>query len=708
MTRKDKIKSFISDESYTPMNIKEIMCILCVPKQERDKLNKILDELESDGIIIKNRQNKYMSVENSNLKKGVFYSKSKGYGFVITDVDEEKFYIAPSDTKNAYNKDSVLIRITRRFDDNDSRCSEGQVVKILSHSDDGIVGVFYKERNFGFVVPDNKSFGSDIYIPKKYTENVKNGQKVVVKIEKWPDGDKNPEGKIEEIIGYPNEKGVDILSVIREYGFEEEFSYKAELSALSYGDRVYEDQLDDRKDFRDHLIFTIDGDDSKDFDDAVEIEKTSSGYRLGVHIADVSYYVSENSVLDIEARKRGTSVYFPDKVIPMLPKRLSNGICSLNPECDRLTLSVIMDFDSDGAMTNHIICESVIQSKYRMTYNNVTKILSGDENLTNEYKELNDSIQTMNELSQILRKRRMSKGSIDFDFPEIKVKLDENGKAVDVYKYYSTEAHKIIEEFMLAANTCVAEEMHWSEIPFIYRIHEKPSPSKTSDLASFLGRLGLRLKGSKDSPHSGAFADVLKTIKGSEKEAVISKYMLRTLMKAKYSTENCGHFGLAFPYYCHFTSPIRRYPDLVIHRIIKEHLKYGITDKRKRFLQNFAQKAAKSSSDAEIRAMEAEREVDDMKKAEFMSQYIGKSFPAVITSVTSFGVFCQTEFGIEGLISMTDLDDDYYLFDEKTLTLNGKHTSKTYAIGDEIKICVKKSDPVTREIDFIAESGEII
>ncbi len=705
MTKKEKIMAFISHKDYKPMNVREIMCVLSVPKQEKEKLALILDELEAEGIVYKNTKNRYAAIADTGFIKGIFYSKPKGYGFVITD-DDNKFFINPSATKGAYNKDSVLIKITRKFEKSDDRCSEASIIKVLSHSSNSIVGLFKKERNFGFVIPDNKTFGSDIYISKKNSENIMNGQKVVVKIIKWPEGDKNPEGAIEEIIGFPDEKGVDIKSVIHEYGLPEKFSEKAELSALSFGDKVYTEQLDGREDFRKHLIFTIDGDDSKDFDDAVEIERTKEGFRLGVHIADVSYYVAENSVLDIEARKRGTSVYFPNCVIPMLPKRLSNGICSLNPNEDRLTLSVIMEFDSDGTMTNHKICESVICSKYRMTYNKVSDILDGNENLISEYAEIYDSITIMHELSSILRERRMAKGSIDFDFPEVKVKLDENGKAIDVYKYHSTAAHKIIEEFMLAANVCVAQQMFWSEIPFVYRIHEKPSPEKTAEFVRFISRFGFHLKGSRDNPHSGAFAEVLKQIKGTDKELIISKLMLRSLMKAKYSDENMGHFGLSFPYYCHFTSPIRRYPDLVIHRIIKEHLKYGIADNRYRFLKSFAAKAAKTSSEAEIRAMEAERDADDMKKAEFMSQHIGKTFHTTITSVTSFGIFCQTDFGIEGLISMVDLDDDYYEFDEKTLTLVGKHTQKTYSIGDELDICVKRADPTEREIDFVIESGE--
>lgn len=704
MSRKDKILSFISDDEYVPMSIKDMMAVLGVPKDARGELLEILDTLESEGKIYKNIKNKYLPIKSSGYLKGVFYLKAKGYGFVITD-DDEKFFISPSKTGGAFNKDNVLIKVTKK-DNSSDKCSEGVVVKILSHGTDRIVGTFTRERNFGFVIPDSKAFGSDIYISKKHCSAASNGQKVVVKITKWPTNTDNPEGIIDEVLGYENEKKVDIKSIMREYGLCEEFPQKVELSAYAFGDKVYEEELDGRADFRDRLIFTIDGDDARDFDDAVEIEKTTDGYRLGVHIADVSYYVSENCALDIEAKKRGTSVYLPGSVVPMLPKHLSNGLCSLNPNCDRLTLSVIMDFDADGKICGHKITESVIHSKYRMTYDNVSAILSGDKELCKKYSELTDTICMMNELSDKLKANRMAKGSIDFDFPEVKVVLDENGKAVDVYKYRSTKAHSIIEEFMLAANVCVAEEMFWSEIPCVYRIHEKPSPEKINTFAKFAAQFGFFLKGSRDNPHSSSFAEILKKIKGNNKELVISKFMLRSLMKAKYSETNLGHFGLSFSHYCHFTSPIRRYPDLVVHRIIKEHLKYGITDNRKKFLNGFVRSCAKSSSEAEINAMEAEREASDMKKAEYMSNHIGEVFHATVTSVTSFGMFAQTDFGIEGLISVSDLEDDYYEFDEKLLTLIGKHTGKNYTVGDEFDIIVKRADPKEKEIDFVLESGD--
>ncbi|MBR5506807.1 MAG: ribonuclease R, partial [Clostridia bacterium] len=662
MSRKNRILEFIKDENYTPMTIKDIMAVLCVPKENKTELEAILNSLENEGKIYRNSKNRYVSSESAGFVKGIFNSKSRGYGFVVTD-DDEKFYIYPEDTKGAYNKDTVLVKVVRRFHSSD-RCDEAKIIKILSHSDQPIVGKFTDSKNFGFVVPDQKDYGWDVYIPKKNFAGAKDGQKVLVKITKWPDNSSNPEGVIEEVLGFEGEKDVDIKSVLYEHSIDTEFPQKVILSAISFGDKVYEEELDNREDLRGNLIFTIDGDDSKDFDDAVEIEKTTDGYRLGVHIADVSYYVSENSALDIEAFKRGTSVYLPGFVCPMLPKQLSNGICSLNPGVDRLTLSVIMDFDLCGNLISHNIYESVIKSKYRMTYNDVSKILDGDKMLCRKYAEILPSIRNMSELAKKLKSNRMTKGSIDFNFPETKIITDENGKPIDVYMYHPTESHSIIEEFMLAANICVAQEMFWAEIPSVYRIHESPSKEKMSDFSRFLGYMGYTIKGKKDNPHPGAFSDILKKIKGTKKELLISKVMLRSLMKAKYS-ENClGHFGLGFSHYCHFTSPIRRYPDLVVHRILKEHLKYGIDEKRERFLSKFVIKAAKASSFAEVRAMEAQRDGEDMKKAEFMKARIGKVYDVTITSVTSFAIFAQTDFGIEGMISYRDLEDDYYEFDE--------------------------------------------
>ncbi len=704
MTRKEKILGFMSEKEYKPMSIKDFMALLSIPKSDRNELETIMSELQNEGHVYKNTKNKYVLIKNSEFCTGVFSPSGKGYGF-INDSDGERYYVASGDTNHALNKDKVLFKIIKQTSSSD-RCSEARIIKVISHSSDPFVGTFFKQKNFGFVVPDNKSYTQDVYISKKNFESAKNGQKVMCKITVYPTGKENPEGIITEVLGYPDENGVDIKSIIKEHGLNETFSERSILNALSFGDRIYPEEYENREDFRNNMVFTIDGDDSKDFDDAVELTKSENGYCLSVHIADVSYYVTENSALDIEARKRGTSVYFPGYVIPMLPEKLSNGICSLNPDCERLTLSVLMNFDKDANMISHKICESVICSKHRMTYNNVTAILNGDKRLRNKYAEIVSILEDMNEFSAKLKAKRMSRGSIDFDFPETKITVNEEGKAIDVYKSYNTIAHSIIEEFMLCANVCVAEEMFWCEIPFIFRIHEKPTPEKISAFSKFISFLGLNLKGKADSPHPRSFADILNQIKGKPEELMVSKIMLRSLMKAKYSHENCGHFGLGFQHYCHFTSPIRRYPDLVIHRIIKEHIKHGITPNRHRFLAGFVEKAALSSSDAELRAMEAERSYEDMKKAEYMESKVGNVYEVRITSVTNFGFFAETEFGIEGLVSVRDLEDDYYEFDESKMILCGTHFHKTFSIGDKLKIKVKRADKTMREIDFVVESGE--
>jgi len=704
MNRKEKIYSFIQDKSYKPMTIKDMIILLSVPKTDKEKFLDILSELESEGKIYKNSKNRYEPIAGSGFVKGIFSSKGKSYGFVVTD-DDERIFINPSDTSGAYDKDVVLIKKTVTSH-SAQKSSEGKIIKIISHGIETITGTYEAKNNFAFVVPDSKTFKSDIYISKKHCVPDANGKKVAVKITKWPEGDKKAEGIIEKVLGFEDEKNVDMECILAEFGLNLEFPQKVLLSALSFGNRVYEEELSGREDFRDRLIFTIDGDDAKDFDDAVEIEKTSSGYVLGVHIADVSYYVSENSAIDNEARKRGTSVYLPSFVVPMLPEHLSNGLCSLNPDCDRLTVSVIIEFDHGGTILNYKITESVINSKYRMTYKKVLGILEGDAELSEEYREITKSIQIMNELREKLKSNRMKNGSIDFAFPEVKIILDDNGKPSDIYKEYPDNAHSLIEEFMLCANVCVAREMFYGELPAIYRILEKPTADKVNDFSRFVSRLGHILRTQSDNPHPRAFADLLQAIKGDKNELLISKVMLRSLMKAKYS-ENCsGHFGLGFENYCHFTSPIRRYPDLVVHRILKEHLRYTLSENRKKFLASFVQKSAKSSSKAELNAMEAEREASDMKKAEFMAERIGNVYDATISSVTSFGIFAETEFGIEGLISMTDLSDDYYEYDESSFTLRGRHKGKTYSIGDEIKIKVKRADIKYREIDFVIESGE--
>lgn len=705
MDRKKIIYEFMSDKIYTPMNFKQLCSVLCVPKNEKVNFLSLLTELENDGKIYKNSNNKYTVLSNSNLFKGRFSSTQKGFGFII-DENDEKFFVSPTDRKKALDGDTVLARITKQARNKD-KCNECKVVKILSHNPVPIVGKYIRDRNFGFVIADNRAFGTDIFIPKSKNHGAANNSKVTVKITKWPENDKKPEGEILEILGKSGAYDAEIKSILKKFDITDSFPKDVIKQTETLEKDILDIDISDRKDFRDKMIFTIDGDDSKDFDDAVSLEKNSDGYKLGVHIADVTHYVTENSPIDKEALKRGTSVYFPGYVTPMLPEILSNDLCSLKPNCDRLTLSVIIDFDFEGNIKNHEIYESVIRSKYRMTYNKVSAILNGDENTANDYPNTAKILQDMDKLAKTLKKKRIAKGSIDFDIPETKIDVDKNGEITDVYKYHSTSAHALIEEFMLAANKCVAEEMFWCEIPFIYRVHDKPSADKIKTFNKFISFFGYRLKGKPNNIHPKDFSDLLFKIKNTEKELLISKVMLRSLMKACYSEENIGHFGLDFKYYCHFTSPIRRYPDLAIHRIIKEYINCGINENRSPYLSDFVKRAAKSSSKSEIKAMDAERDTDDMMKAKYMERFIGQSFDGVISSVTSFGIFVQTLFGVEGLISMRDLDDDFYEYDDCSMTLIGKKFGKIYSIGDKIRITVKRSDPELREIDYTIWDGEI-
>ncbi len=695
MNRKQTLFKFLNDEKFPPLNIDDIMLMLDIPFDDREELIVLLGELIDEGKIIKTSKRKYASAKKLGYISGEFSLKERGFGFISNS--ENEYFVPSASTFGAMNGDTVLAKITTKA--TDDKKSEVQIIKILNHKNDKIVGTFLTSRNFGFVIADEAKLGYDIFISKKHFNKAKNEQKVVVQITKWPESNKKPEGKIIEVLGYPDEKGVDILSVIRKYNLETDFNEKAKNQCEHLDCTISEADIESRCDFRNKKIITIDGVDSRDFDDAVCVSENNGIYTLGVHIADVTHYVTENSPLDCEAMRRGTSVYFPDRVIPMLPFKLSNGICSLNPNEDRLTLSVVMDINKNGDIINHTVTEGIIRSCERMTYDDVNALLDGDTALKCKYSHIYNQILTMKELAEILYRKRQSSGSIDFDFPETKVKVDKSGKAIDVYKYESGISNKIIEEFMLAANKTIAEEFFWTDIPFVYRVHEKPTREKIDDFNFLAKRFGYK-KVSVTEPHPGEFAAILKKSKGTREEMIISKFMLRSLMKAKYSDKCLGHFGLSFEYYCHFTSPIRRYPDLAIHRIIKEFLRNGISEKRYSYYKKYAAEASLKSSEAEITAMEAEREANDIKKAEYMTDYIGETFNAVISSVTSFGFYAELENGIEGLVRMKDLTDDYYIFSESDLSLIGEHTKRTFKIGDKISIIVADSNPYTQQIDF--------
>lgn len=695
MNRKETITQFINDENYVPMRKKDIAAVLGIPKSDMDELSAILSELESEGKIILSSKNRYIAVDSSDVISGIFDATMRGFGFVCRD-GEDDIFIPPDDTKGAMDGDTVLVR--KAHPKSNEKRPEGKILKIITHAHETLVGTYHNQRNFGFVAVDDTKITDDIFISKSHNANAKDGQKVVVKITKWRDGDKKCEGEIIEILGNAYDSGVDVLCVLRKYGISQEFPQVVIDEARSLIPGITGDEIARREDFRTKTVITIDGTDAKDLDDAVCAERIDGGYELSVHIADVTHYVRENSPIDAEAFRRGTSVYFTDRVVPMLPVELSNNICSLNPHTNKLTLSVVMEISDDGELLSHRVVEGVISTAHRMTYDTVDKILLGDSETCAEYADIKDNILLMRELADILKTNRKKSGSIDFDFPETKIEVDQNGKPTNVYKYRTGVSNGIIEEFMLMANRTVAEAFYWLEVPFIYRIHEKPSADKIANFNSFLANMNMRIKGSE--PHPMEFARMLAEIRGTEREMLISKVMLRSLMKAKYSDSNEGHFGLAFRYYCHFTSPIRRYPDLAIHRIIKEYINGGLDADRAQHYAKFVTAAAKKSSEAEINAMQAEREVEDMKKAEYMCAHIGEEYDAIISSVTGFGFFAELENGIEGLVRLADMRDDYYHFNETSYTLIGERSGKTYKIGDKVRIIAAAANPSLRQIDF--------
>lgn len=588
-----------------------------------------------------------------------------------------------------------------------------------------VVGIFKNSRNFGFVIPDNKKvIGTDIFISKKDFKKAKNNQKVVVQVTKMPTKDRKAEGKIVEVLGSVNQAGIDMMSLIREYDLPYEFPEAVKREAEDMEEEVSKSEIANRLDLRSEEIFTIDGEDAKDLDDAVQVKKTENGtYILGVHIADVSHYVREDSFLDREAIIRGTSVYMLDRVIPMLPVELSNGICSLNAGKDRLTLSVIMEIDKNGKVISSDIKKEIIKVTERMSYKGVQTVLDNydknineieDENtraIVKKYEKYKEHFKKMEELAHILKERREKAGSLSLDIPETKVILDEDGYAIDITKYELCFANEIIEQFMLTANETVAEKFFWLEAPFIYRVHEEPDMEKVTELNKFLFNFGYKVKCSKETVHPTAFEEVLRKIKGTKEERIVSNLVLRTLKVARYEAENLGHFGIASKYYCHFTSPIRRYPDLFIHRIISKYIEenYQLSDDEIEKYRGQAEKYAKQSSDREKIAQKVERDSVDLKMAEYMQDKIGNEYDGIISSITSFGVFVELENTVEGLVRFADLGDDYFIYDEDRKTLLGERTKILYKIGDKMRIRVIRADKVSRQIDFekIDEKEEV-
>jgi ribonuclease R len=696
--RKNMLREFFEDEKYKPMRYKDIVGLLQVPRESKHELKQVLDTLISEGFIVLDHKGRYTRPGDF-IKIGMFSGTQKGFGFVIIEGEAEDIFIPEAYTKGAMHGDKVSIMISN---EKKGKRKEGTVLQILERGMKEVVGTFEKGKSFGFVVPDNQKFGSDIFIPKDHINGAVTGHKVVVSITNYGDDDHKPEGKVIEIIGHRNDPGVDIMSVVKAYDLPVEFP-KDVFRVLDYiGDEIDPKEINKRLDIRDLQIVTIDGEDAKDLDDAISLSKEGDIYRLGVHIADVTHYVKEGAALDKEALKRGTSVYLVDRVIPMLPHKLSNGICSLNPGVDRLALSCFMDIDSKGNVIGHRIAETVIQSKRRMTYTNVSKVIEeDDEEVSREYKELVPMFMLMLELSEILKARRHRRGAINFDFPESKIIVDHNGKPVEVRPYERNRATKIIEEFMLIANETIAEDFFWQEIPFLYRTHDNPDEEKIRALSIFIHNFGYSIKVGTEDIHPKELQKLLNKIEDTPEEALISRLTLRSMKQAKYTVANTGHFGLSAKYYCHFTSPIRRYPDLQIHRIIKENIRGQLDEERRSHYEKILYEVANHSSKTERRADEAEREVEKMKKVEYMMDYIGDTFEGVISGISSWGIYVELANTIEGMVRVSDMDDDYYLYDDERYQMVGEHTKKTYKLGQTVTVELVNADKFLRTIDFV-------
>lgn len=699
MNIREVLLSFMAEEAYKPMTYQELGKIFGIGKREIKDFQKILDSMEQDGQIIKNDKDRYGVVDKMGMEVGKFQAHQRGFGFVILDDDRPDVFIPADNVNTAMNGDRVLVKILKN--ENHGKKCEGFIERVIERKNKTVVGLYEDSKSFGFVVPKDNKVNKDIFIPKAKRNGAKTGQMVVVEITKWPEDNRKAEGIVVEVLGYKEEKGVDILTIIRKHNLPEEFPYEVEQEAADIDENIPENEYKRRKDLRDLKMVTIDGEDAKDLDDAVSVEVLRNGnFKLGVHIADVSHYVTEKSNLDKEALKRGNSVYLIDRVIPMLPKKLSNGVCSLNPKVDRLTLSCFMEINNEGKVVDHEICESIIKTNERMTYTDVTKILRDNDKETIErYDYLYEDFKNMEKLYEILSSRRTRRGSIDFEFDEAKIILDENGKPIDIKPYERAVSNRIIEEFMLVANETVAEHMFWLNTPFVYRVHEDPDEEKLMNFNEFVYNLGYFIRNTSEV-HPRMLQDILEKVKGKKEEHVVSRLLLRSMMKAKYSPECLGHFGLAAKYYCHFTSPIRRYPDLIIHRIIKEYLNGGINDKREKKLRKSVEVASKQASDTEKIAIDAERDVDDLKKAEYMGGKIGEQFDGIVSSVTNFGIFVELPNTVEGLVHITDLKDDYYVFDDKNLQLIGERTKNIYKLGDEVRIVCSRVNLDAHEIFF--------
>ncbi len=734
--KKKKILQVINDKNYKPLKQKELAFLLQVAPEDKEEFRDILAQLVREGKVLLTKRGKYQSLSDV-TKIGMFIGHHKGFGFVTVE-GEDDYYIPDFLTNGALHNDKVMIKVLKAPE---GKRKEAEVVKIIEHGNVEIVGYYQKNKSFGFVIPDNQRISDDIYIAKKDSMGAITGHKVLVEITNFGGANKKPEGKITEIIGHVNDPGTDIMSIVKVFNLPVEFPQEVMDYLEKIPESVSEDEIQGRMDLRESMTVTIDGEDAKDLDDAITLEKGDNSFQLGVHIADVTNYVKEHSPLDKEALKRGTSVYLVDRVIPMIPHKLSNGICSLNEGEDRLALSCIMEIDFTGKVLGHKIAETVIRVNRRMSYSQVDAILKANaiqcsgsydgidysikkneegfitntedislhlndgteisgQQIFDEYKDYISFFVNMKELSDIIRAKRVSRGSIDFDFPESKIVLTPDGEPIEIGPYDRNPAHKIIEDFMLLANETIAEDYFWQDVPFEYRIHGIPDEEKVQKLSSMIANFGYHFKSSGENIHPKEFQKLLKRIENTPEEGFISRMTLRTMQQARYATECSGHFGLATKYYCHFTSPIRRYPDLQIHRIIKENLKGNLNGKRITHYSNILSQVAESNSQNERKAQEAEREVEKLKKVQYMSKCIGEVYEGIISGVTGYGIYVELPNTIEGMVRIASIPDDFYIYQEENMSIVGKTSGKTYIMGQKVKVRTVQVDKMLRTIDF--------
>ena len=702
--RKERILAYMESEGYVPIKRRDMRAMLSVPQEDREKFESLINELIAEGRVFETKKGKLASPKDLQMATGTFIGHARGFGFVTPDAGGEDIFIPASETMGAMQKDRVLYKMLHKAEK--GKKADGVIVRILERGQQRIVGTFEAgSKGYGFVVADDKKIAKDIFISRENTKGAVTGHKVVVEITDYGEDRRNPEGKVIEILGHINDPGVDILSVIRRYELAVEFPEEVYAEIEHLGTEVAEADKKGREDLRDLLTITIDGADAKDLDDAVSLKRLGNGnFELGVHIADVSHYVRENTALDKEAYARGTSVYLVDRVIPMLPHKLSNGICSLNPHVDRLALSCLMEVNGRGEVVSHRILESIINSDYRMTYTAVREILEdGTPALLEQYAEILPMLEDMEELRQILGEKRRKRGSVNFDLPESKIILDENGKPIDIKPYEKSIATNMIEEFMLVCNETIAENSFWQEMPFMYRSHQEPDEDKLEKMEQFLRGFGYYLRKKDGEIHPRELQKVLQKAEETDEERIITRMVLRSMMQARYTAENGGHFGLAAKYYCHFTSPIRRYPDLEIHRMIKKMLHGELDEKASAYYRRKMPDWAKHCSKQERVAEDAERDTDALKKVEFMEDKVGQIYEGIISGVTNWGIYVELTNTIEGMVALSQMDDDYYEFDEKKMLVFGKRTKKSYRLGDKVVVSVAKVDRMMGTIDFVFE-----